>query len=111
MTNLKQNARNLRKNMTIAEQKLWQKIRNRQLNYKFLRQFVFCDKYIVDFICLEKRLVIEIDGGQHENNKEDQIRDKYISDQGFQVIRFWNNEVLNNIEGCLQYIESILQKR
>ena len=71
MQNLIKNARLLRKNSTDAEKKLWQRLKNRQLKYKFTRQYIFDNKYIVDFICREKNLVIEIDGGQHCENLRD----------------------------------------
>ena len=75
MQNLIKNARLLRKNSTDAEKKLWQRLKNRQLKYKFTRQYIFDNKYIVDFICREKNLVIEIDGGQHCENLRDKERD------------------------------------
>jgi very-short-patch-repair endonuclease len=100
-------ARILRKNMTGAEQKMWYNIRSNQLlNHKFRRQYPIGD-YIVDFICLEKFLIIEIDGGGHNQEKQiehDEARTKYLEKKGFQVIRFWNNEVDNNIEGVLEVI-------
>ncbi|MDH5767328.1 MAG: endonuclease domain-containing protein [Gammaproteobacteria bacterium] len=95
-------ARDLRKNLTDAEKILWQKLRNRQLNgYKFKRQ-VPIDHFIVDFICSSARLIIELDGGQHaEQVNYDQKRSEYLKSKGFTVIRFWNNEVLQNLEGVL----------
>jgi adenine-specific DNA-methyltransferase len=100
-------ARILRKNQTSYETKLWQALRNRQLNsLKFRRQHVI-GNYIVDFCCLSKRLIIEIDGGQHnEKNNiiEDNIRTKYLQDQDFRVLRFWNNEVRDNFAGVIEKI-------
>ena len=70
---------------------------------KFRRQQPI-DNYIVDFVCLEKRIVIEIDGGQHAAQEKDVFRDEYLRQQGFNVLRFWNNEVLQNINGVLEVI-------
>ena len=104
------NARKLRANMTIAEQTLWNKIRRKQLGFKFLRQYIIDNLYIVDFICLEKSLVIELDGGQHCENPDDIKRDTYLKNKGFIVLRFWNNEISENIDGCLETIKQHLQK-
>ncbi|MEW6327525.1 MAG: endonuclease domain-containing protein [Thermodesulfobacteriota bacterium] len=95
----------LRKRPTDAEQLLWKHLRMKQMEgLKFRRQQPV-DKYIVDFVCFEKRLVIEIDGGQHATQKEkDTERDIYLKSQGFRVLRFWNNEVLQNINGVLMAI-------
>lgn len=102
---LKERSRDLRKNLTDAEQKLWQKLRNKQINdHKFRRQFVL-GNYIVDFICLDKRLIIEVDGGQHMDNVDyDSQRDKWLKSQNFKVLRFWNNQVLNEIDSVLEVI-------
>jgi len=100
-------ARQLRKNMTDAERKLWNILRNRNLGVKFRRQEPIGD-YIVDFVCYEKKLIIEIDGGQHCEDKRDKIRDRWLENQGFKVLRFWNNEVLSNIEGVVEIIKKNL---
>ena len=100
-------ARNLRKSQTPQEQKLWNLLRNRQLlGYKFKRQYPI-GNYIVDFVCREKRLVIELDGGQHNiavNIHYDFLRSEYIKQRGFKVIRFWNKEIDENIEGVIAKI-------
>lgn len=100
-------ARSLRKNMTEQERKLWQYLRKRSINnFKFRRQYPI-GNYIVDFACLEKRLVIEIDGGQHnqsDNILYDQNRTQYIEKCDYKVIRFWNNEIENNIKGVYEEI-------
>ena len=101
---IKEFARNLRKNQTDAESKVWQLIRNNATGYKFRRQFAIDSKYIADFICLEKRLIIEIDGGQHNENTKDIERTLYLAEQDFRVIRFWNNEILQNLEGCYEVL-------
>lgn len=93
--------------MTDAERKLWFRIRNNQLGAKFRRQQPI-GNYIVDFICFEKKLVIEIDGGEHLENKRDEARDKWFRKQRFQILRFWNNEVLANLEGVLKIIKEKL---
>lgn len=97
-------SRCLRRDMTYCERLLWRKINHRQLGVKFRRQYVVDNKCIVDFVCLEKRLIIEIDGGQHSESEADVLRDKYLSSCGFEVIRFWNDDILKNIEGCLKVI-------
>ena len=95
----------LRKRPTDAEKLLWKQLRLKQIEgFKFRRQQPI-DNYIVDFVCFEKRIVIEVDGGQHATQSEDDIvRDTYLRQQGFKVLRFWNNEVLQNINGILEVI-------
>lgn len=107
---LKQRSRDLRKNLTEAEQKLWQKLRNKQIHgHKFRRQFVL-GNYIVDFICLDKRLIVEVDGGQHMDNVDyDSQRDEWLKNQNFKVLRFWNNQVLNEIDSVLEVIVKNLE--
>ena len=103
----KLNARYLRNNMTPQERKLWQILRKRSIyNYKFRRQYPI-GNYIVDFICHEKNLIIEVDGGQHNTVSEkyyDTERTKFLESKGFKVLRFWNNDIDNNIEGVYQLI-------
>ncbi|HEX9667547.1 MAG TPA: endonuclease domain-containing protein [Thermodesulfobacteriota bacterium] len=98
-------AQALRKNPTDAERKLWAHLRLLQLGgYKFRRQHSL-GPYIVDFICIEKKLIIEVDGGQHDDNKfYDSKRDKWLENKGFRVLRFWNNEVLTYIENVKEVI-------
>ncbi len=111
MNKLTLNARNLRKNMTTQERKLWNIIKNKQFyNYKFLRQYVI-GGYIVDFICREEKIIVEIDGGQHnqnENIKYDKNRNKYLENLGYKVVRFWNNEIDDNIEGVYRKLQEIV---
>ena len=101
----KQRARRHRKNATDAEKRLWQCLRGQQLkNYKFRRQHVF-GIYIVDFVCLEAKLVIELDGGQHQQQiAYDQKRTEYFVALGFTVLRFWNHEVLQETDAVLLQI-------
>ncbi len=95
-------AKKLRKNSTPQEQKLWNILRNKQLNgLKFTRQYPI-GEYIVDFCCRTKKIVIELDGGQHNENlniKLDKTRSEFIEAKGYKIIRFWNNEIDENIEG------------
>ena len=101
----------LRKNMTDAEQKLWSHIRKKQLNgYKFRRQQPI-GPFVVDFVCLPKKLILEIDGGQHNSEeciKTDNQRTIYLASKGFTILRFWNNEIFDNIQGVLEQIINTL---
>ncbi|QOZ29993.1 endonuclease domain-containing protein [Bradyrhizobium sp. CCBAU 51753] len=101
-------ARNLRNASTDAEGKLWYRLRARRLSgYKFVRQEPI-GPYTVDFICRERRLVIEVDGGQHANSQHDAVRDKWLVDHNYRVLRFWNNEVSSNLAGVLETIITAL---
>jgi very-short-patch-repair endonuclease len=104
--NLVERARKMRKNMTVAEQKIWyQYLRNFQ--YKVLRQRPI-DNYIVDFYCPQLKLVIEVDGDSHfrkETQEYDQKRTDILESYGLKVIRFTNEEIINNLEGVCQTIE------
>jgi len=104
-------ARHLRRNESDAERKLWSKLRSRQFqNLKFRRQQPL-GKYIVDFVSFEKKIIIEVDGSQHNepgNANHDLHRTKYFEDEGYMVLRFWNNDLLTNIEGVgLKLLEEI----
>lgn len=107
-TLLRQRARELRKNSTDVERKLWYYLRANRLGYKFKRQVpISC--FIVDFICIEKRLIIELDGVQHqENYKYDNQRTAKLNQLGYEVLRFWNNEVVQNISGVIDVILNTL---
>ena len=96
--------------MTDAERKLWRGLRLRQVHgCKFRRQFTL-GNYIVDFVCLEARLIVEVDGGQHaEEGYGDTKRDGWLKSQGFQVKRYWNNQVLNELDVVMADISSVLQ--
>lgn len=108
---LKANSRSLRKKSTPQEILLWSRIKNRNFhNLKFRRQHVIA-KYIVDFICLEKKIIIELDGLQHKREKDmkyDTNRNNYLKSLGFTVLRFWNNEVNENLEGVMLKIEEFI---
>ncbi|CAO1653045.1 hypothetical protein NYA22BAC_02116 [Parasphingorhabdus sp. NYA22] len=100
---LTKRARALRRDMTGVERKLWSRLRNRQLeNTKFVRQFPI-GPYVADFAARSLSLVIELDGGQHSPSK-DAERTKVIEAHGYRVIRFWNNDVMENVEGVLETI-------
>lgn len=96
-------ARALRAEMTDTENALWRRLRRRQLMGSRFRRQVPIGPYIADFVCLEKRLVVEVDGGQH-NAGEDANRDAYLGAHGFCMLRFWNNDVLGNVEGVCEVI-------
>ena len=104
--NLTPIARKLRNNLTEVEKQLWRYLRNKQLaGLKFRRQQPI-GPYIVDFINFEKRLIIEVDGGQHAKSiQKDSERDAWFQEQNFKVLRFWDNEVLENMEGVLESIK------
>ena len=103
-------ARNLRKESTDAEKLLWRKLRSKQfLGLKFRRQQSI-GKYIVDFVCFEKKIIIEADGSQHIDNSEyDNIRSEWLFSQGFKVLRFYDNDILRNIEGVLEVIKNEIE--
>ncbi len=99
-------AKSLRKQSTNTELLLWFHLQAKRLEgLKFRRQQPI-GKYIVDFVCFEKKLIIEVDGGQHSENDNDKERDEWLIKEGFQVLRFWNNDVLSNIAGVLEVIRS-----
>jgi len=100
----------LRRALTSAEFVLWTRLRGRQLGgFKFVRQEPI-DCYYVDFVCRERRLIIELDGGQHSERPEDGQRDRELSALGYRVIRFWNNDVIENLDGVLETLLSELEK-
>lgn len=102
-------ARRLRRNATDAELKLWYHLRSRRLDgCKFVRQEPI-GPYVVDFVCRERRLIIEVDGGQHAADPRDKARDTFLRSQGYRVLRFWNNDILGNITGVLDVIAAALQ--
>jgi very-short-patch-repair endonuclease len=97
-------ARALRRHETEAEHRLWSLLRNRQLEgYKFVRQLPI-GPFFADFACREAALVVELDGSQHADSTGDADRTKYLNEQGYSVLRFWNNEVLTNGRGVADTI-------
>src|SRR3990167_9192678 len=107
---MKQRAQDLRRNMTDAENRMWYYLRNRRLGgYKFVREHVI-GHYIADFVCREKKLIIEIDGGQHMDAIEyDSLRTKYLENRGYRVLRIWNHEVFKNIQGVTDSVLNLLE--
>ena len=109
-TLLIQRARHMRANPTDAERKLWHLLRDRRLDHlKWRRQFIVDDRYIVDFACLSHRLIIEADGSQHTNSREDAQRDDWLKTQGFTILRFWNSDVLTNIAGVADAVMAAVE--
>jgi very-short-patch-repair endonuclease len=100
-----QRARYMRANPTEAERRIWNVLRDRRLGeLRWRRQEIIDDLYIVDFICFEHRLIIEGDGSQHSESEKDAERDIYLQSQNFKVLRFWNGDILTNIEGVAETI-------
>jgi very-short-patch-repair endonuclease len=97
-------AKQLRKTLTDAERKLWHRLRGEQLGAKFRRQHPF-ENYVLDFVCLDRRLVVEVDGSQHADNLTYDIeRTARLQSAGFSVLRFWNNQVLNETDAVVKAI-------
>jgi very-short-patch-repair endonuclease len=105
----KHHARSLRKQPTDAERLLWHRLRGEPLGVKFRRQHPYLD-YELDFVCIERKLVIEVDGGQHLESERDQRRDRDLGTAGFRVLRFWNNEVLMQTDAVLEKINGELAR-
>jgi len=103
-------ARHLRRNPTDAELQLWQSLRRRRFSgHRFRRQRPI-GKYIVDFVCVEKRLIIEVDGGHHFDQRTyDESRDRWLSSRGFRVLRFWDSDVLTSLDSVEQAIWQALE--
>lgn len=105
-------AKYLRKNQTEAERILWNAVRSKRLGgHKFRRQHPI-GEYIVDFVCLERKLVIEVDGGHHADGAQkshDGRRDAWLEGRGYSVVRIWNMDVLNNLEGVLEFVSETLR--
>ena len=107
------NAKNNRRYQTPAESALWECLRNKNLGYRFRRQHPICG-YIPDFVCLQKRLIIEVDGGYHfvgNQQVSDEERTRYLNQYSFEVIRFTNEEVLEDIDNVVNIIKSIMDKK
>ncbi|WP_428675409.1 endonuclease domain-containing protein [Reyranella sp.] len=104
-------SRNLRQNLTNAECLLWSRLRRRQLNdFKFRRQHMI-GSYICDFVCVEARVVIELDGSQHlDHAPYDAHRDRFLRSKGYRVLRFWNGDVLNQTGSVMETIFEALHR-
>jgi very-short-patch-repair endonuclease len=104
-------ARRLRRNQTDAERLLWFRLRDRRLvGWKFRRQAPI-DRFVVDFCCADAKLIVELDGGQHEQDKErDAPRTRVLGAMGYLVLRFWNHEVMRNMDGVLGEILSTINQ-
>ena len=108
---LKQRAKELRREQTPFEYALWQQLRAKRFSgFKFRRQQAL-GRYIVDFVCFEKRLIIEADGGQHNASSRDGQRDAWLQQQGFRVLRIWNNDIAHELEAVLESIWQVLQQK
>jgi very-short-patch-repair endonuclease len=106
-----QTARRLRRNQTDAERRLWFRLRDRRLGgWKFRRQFPI-DRFVVDFFCADAHLIIELDGGQHALRiATDTERTRILGATGYLVLRFWNNDVMQNIDGVLEEVTAALER-
>jgi len=108
-----EHVKQLRANLTDAELRLWHEVRRSALGHKFRRQHPL-GPYVVDFICLAQKLIVELDGGQHaepENAAKDVERTAWLKQSGYRIIRFWNNDVLENMSGVLIRIQDELKAR
>ncbi len=104
-------ARSLRRRSTDAELRMWYLLRDRRLeDYKFRRQ-VPIGPWTADFLCVQAKLVVEVDGGQHSESQRDTERDRDLTARGYRVVRYWNHEVLANTEGVLTDLLAILRGR
>jgi very-short-patch-repair endonuclease len=101
-------ARSLRSEMTEAEKRLWYWLRAHRFRGVAFRRQTPIGQYIVDFVSHERRLIIEIDGGQHNENKADALRDQWLRSKGYRVLRFWNSEILKNRDGVLERISDAI---
>ncbi len=103
-------AKQLRRNMTDVEVKLWNALRDRRFeNFKFCRQ-VPIGKYIVDFVCQDRKIIVELDGSQHEGSTYDQMRDAWLASVGYKVLRFWNIDINQALDGTLLAILDLLNR-
>jgi very-short-patch-repair endonuclease len=103
-------AKALRRDSTKAEQRLWAMVRNRGVGgFKFRRQHPI-GRFVADFCCWEARLIVEVDGGQHADSAGDDRRTAWLAEQGWRVVRFWNNEVLDNPEGVFDRLTAALTR-
>ena len=102
-------ARTNRKSATPAERKMWSILKMNKMGVAFRKQHQIGD-YIVDFVCLEKKLIIECDGSQHVNSQSDVVRTEFLEKEGYRILRFWNNDILYHIDGVYLKIQEELKK-
>ena len=106
---IRERARKLRAQPTDAEKRLWTHLRDRRFQgAKFVRQYAI-GPYFADFVCRDAMLVIELDGGQHDEAQRNAARTRYLNDQGYSVLRFWNLDILTNLEGTLQALHLVME--
>ena len=106
-----ENARGLRKTMTDVERLLWLRLRGEQLGVKFRRQHPLLS-FVLDFVCLDLKLIVELDGSQHADAQSyDDYRTKCLNDAGYLVLRFWNNQVIEELEGVVEEIYRQIELR
>jgi very-short-patch-repair endonuclease len=98
----------LRREMTEAERKLWAVLRSSQLNGAKFRRQQPIGPFVADFVCQEHKLIVEVDGGQHAECRTDERRTAFLQSKGYRVLRFWNNETLNNLAGVAEVIAAAL---
>jgi len=102
--------KNLRSNQTEAEKQLWKVLRAKRFQHLKFRRQVEIGPYIVDFVCHGKNVIIEVDGGQHASQQgADEIRTQFLESEGYRVLRFWNNEVQEDLDGVLEIISKDLK--
>lgn len=107
-SHIKQRARRMRKEMTDAERAVWMKVRGKRLGYGFRRQHPI-GNFIVDFVCIERGIIVELDGGQHSEQTEyDAQRTAWLEGQGYRVLRFWNHEALTELDAVVDVIARAL---
>lgn len=104
-------ARSLRQRMTNAERKVWHLLRDRRFAAAKFRRQVPLGPYVADFLSYDTRIVVEVDGGQHAGSASDQVRDDWFRGQGFEVVRFWNSDVLTNLEGVFTRLAMVVEER
>lgn len=105
-----QRARELRRNETEVERRLWHVLRDRGIAGAKFRRQVPIGRYVADFACITNKLVIELDGGQHaENTQADATRTRMLGARGFRVLRFWNNDVMENLDGIIETISAVIE--
>ena len=110
VSTLQNRVRRLRREQTEAERRLWVRLRDRQLDSAKFRRQHLVGSFIADFCCSEHRLVVELDGGQHVVQEDaDQARTAFLNQRGYRVLRFWNHEVMQDLEAVLQQIVAVLQ--